>query len=159
MSAVLVVYDTMIFLQAAVNPRRQYASMKSVEDGRLTLCMSRELMDEVEDVLARPLLASKFPALTPNRVAQFAHSLKAFARWFPDVPPLFTLPRHPDDDHLFNLAIHAKADYLVTWETRILKLATEDSAAANLLRQSAPTLKIITPKQLAELLGPDPSSK
>jgi predicted nucleic acid-binding protein len=46
----------------------------------------------------------------------------------------------------------AKARYLVTWETRILKLAIEKTPAADLLRQLAPDLVIVTPKQLADLL-------
>ena len=68
------------------------------------------------------------------------------------MPHVFTWPQHPDDDHLFNAAIAAKARYLVTWETRILKLGTDTTPAAHLLRQLAPNLAIITPKQLADAL-------
>src|ERR1700710_1538902 len=119
MSAPLAVYDTMVILQAAINPDRRYASIEAIEDGRLILCTSPELIAEVHEVLTRPLLAAKFPALTPERVALFLQNMNMLARAFNAVPNLFTWPQHPDDDHLFNLAIHAKADYLITWETRI----------------------------------------
>ena len=60
--------------------------------------------------------------------------------------------RHHADDHLFNLAIHAEANFLVTWETRILRLATETTEAANYLRRLAPGLSIVTPKQIADVI-------
>jgi predicted nucleic acid-binding protein len=78
--------------------------------------------------------------------------VNAEATFFSAVPNAFTWPQHPDDDHLFNLAFHAKAKYLVTWETRILKLETEMTPVAELLRELAPDLMIITPKQLADLV-------
>jgi predicted nucleic acid-binding protein len=71
---------------------------------------------------------------------------------FDSVPAMFTWPAHPDDDHVFNLAIHANAEYLVTWERRILKLANDTTLPADLLRRLAPDLKIVTPKELAEVL-------
>jgi putative PIN family toxin of toxin-antitoxin system len=146
------VYDTMVFLQAAIQPGRRYASFEAVEDKRLNLCTSAELLAEVGDVLTRPALARRFPALTPERVARFLDNVNAVATYFSNVPQAFTWPQHPDDDHVFNLAICAKAKYLVTWETRILALATDTTTAADLLRRLAPDLAIVTPKQLADLL-------
>jgi predicted nucleic acid-binding protein len=43
----LVVYDTMVFLQAVINPDRRYATFEAVEDKRLGLCISTELAAEV----------------------------------------------------------------------------------------------------------------
>ena len=65
-------------------------------------------------------------------------------------PKAFTWPQHSDDDHVFNLAIHAIAKFLVTWETRILKLSIDTTPAAELLRRLAPGLAIVTPKQLVD---------
>lgn len=152
MSAALVVYDTMVFLQAAIHPGRQYATFTAVEDGRLELCVSADLMAEVRDVLTRPSLARKFSALTPERVALFLDKVNASATFVSGVPAAFNWPQHPDDNHLFDLAIHAKARYVVTWETRLLKLSTEASAVADLIRHLAPDLVILTPQELADLL-------
>lgn len=142
----------MVFLQAAIHPRRRYLTIEAVEDKRLILCVSDDLIAEVRDVLSRPSLAAKFPALTRERVVQFIDSVILVSKFVPDVAGAFHWAEHPDDDHLFNLAIQAKADYLVTWETRILRLSGESSPAAVLLRQLTPDLSIITPKQLADLL-------
>jgi predicted nucleic acid-binding protein len=61
----------------------------------------------------------------------------------------------PDDDHLFDLAIHARARYLVTWESRLLALAAGTDPAADQLRRLAPDLAIVTPVELAGILrGP-----
>jgi predicted nucleic acid-binding protein len=65
------------------------------------------------------------------------------------VPEVFTWEEHPDDNHLFNLAISANAKYLVTWESRILKFGKGMTPAAQLLRQLAPELAIVTPAELA----------
>ena len=152
MTAPLVVYDTMVLLQAAIHPNRRYATFDAVEDKRLTLCVSPALIAEVRDVLTRPAMVAKFPALTVERVAQFLDSLNLAATSFRSVPCAFTWPQHPDDDHLFNLAIAAQCEYLVTWESRILKLLTTKTPAAELLRTLSPTLTIVTPAELAERL-------
>jgi len=148
----LVVYDTMLFFQAASQPHRIHATMKALTDGRLILCVSPELIGEVTDVLTRPEYRVKFPALTPTNVAAFLNDLQSRAQVFDPVPRVFTWPEHPDDDHVFNLSIHARARYLVTWETRILRLHTAPSDAAELLKRLAPDLSIVTPKVLADLL-------
>jgi putative PIN family toxin of toxin-antitoxin system len=142
----------MVFLQAAINPGRRYATFEAVEDKRLELCTSAELMGEVRDVLTRPSLARRFPALTVERVAQFLDGVNAVATSFSQVPRVFHWPQHPDDDHVFNLAVCAKAKYLVTWESRIVKLATARTPAAHLLHKLAPGLAVVTPMQLADLL-------
>ena len=68
------------------------------------------------------------------------------------IPNQFTWPEHPDDDHLFNLAIHAQAQFLVTWETRILKLSEDPSKAATELRRLAPHLQMITPTGFVKVI-------
>ena len=126
--------------------------MQAVRDGRLTLCVSAELINEISNVLNRPELNARFPALTPMHVTAFLDEILLLAEFFDPVPHVFTWQAHADDDHLFNLAIEAKAKYLVTWENRILKLGTENSNDAAALRQLAPDLIILTPKMLTDEL-------
>jgi putative PIN family toxin of toxin-antitoxin system len=154
MNSPRVVYDTMVFLQAAIHPERRYATVEAVEDNRLRLYVSSELMAEVRDVLSRPRMAAKFPALTAERVARFMEKMSIIATAIDPVPSAFTWPQHSDDDHVFNLAIAAQANFLVTWETRILKLATSMTPSGTLLRKLAPGLSIVTPAELAAHLSP-----
>lgn len=150
MSAPLVVYDTMVFLQAAIQPHRRYLTIEAVEDKRLILCMSDPLLEEIQDVLTRSSMVAKFPALTGQRVGRLMNQITALSRRFAAVPKKFNWPQHPDDDHLFDLAIESRASYLVTWEKRLLGLSSQSTDASKLLRKLAPGLIVCTPKQLAE---------
>jgi len=114
--------------------------------------LSPELVEEVRDLLSRPNIRAKAPHLTDERVVAVLAVAAKHADWFQDVPKAFTLPAHPDDDHLFNLAIEARAEYLVTWETRLLGLQGVQTAEAKRLRELAPGLSIVSPRDLAETL-------
>lgn len=85
-------------------------------------------------------------------MASFVTEVAAIATMFEQVPNLFTWPADPNDDHIFNLAIRAQADFLVTWETRMLRLANDSSESGALLRQLAPQLRIVNPEQFAYVL-------
>jgi putative PIN family toxin of toxin-antitoxin system len=143
----------MIFFQWAALPNnRQHATVKALYDGSIRLCLSEALFDEVQEVLSRPEVRAKAPNLTPERLKEVLAAALERADWIADIPNAFNWAQHPDDDHAFNLAIAARAEYLVTWEDRILKLSSDESSPANRLRALAPQLKIVTPKELAERL-------
>jgi predicted nucleic acid-binding protein len=62
----------MIFLQGAA--RRESPAglcITLAERGVVELCISSEILSEVADVLARPRIRTKFPALTDEVVAEF----------------------------------------------------------------------------------------
>ena len=82
----------------------------------------------------------------------FTARFKLFVMMFEDVPSLFKWPADPGDDHIFNLAIHAHAEFLVTWETRMLKLAKKESENGTLLRRLAPNLRIVNPEEFVKIL-------
>lgn len=140
------VYDTVVFFQwAALKPERQHSSQSMVEQGQVVLLQSTDLMREVKDVLSRPELRAKSLHMTPERVEAVLSFIQKHGEFLRQVPNVFTLPEHPDDDHLFNLAIAGKAKFLVTWENRLLKLSERDSEAAAKLQDLAPTLKVVDP--------------
>lgn len=149
-----VVYDTMIFLQMAARPARVHATYQAVLEKRVALAISPAILAEVHDVLNRPNIRAKFPALTSAAVDVFLADLISHCTLVQPVPNQFTWPEHPDDDHLFNLTIHAQARFLVTWETRILKLAADQSEAATNLRRLAPQLQMITPAEFVKAIFP-----
>lgn len=60
-----VVFDCNILLQAAARDRSVAAKcLKLAEGGLVQLCMSREVLAEVEDVLNRPEIRAHFPDLS-----------------------------------------------------------------------------------------------
>ena len=101
--SVPVVYDTMVFLQAAARPERTHASFRAVLDDRVKLHLSPELLAEVQDVLNRDTIRAKFPALTPQVVNMFIAEVLAHGTMLDPVPHSFNWQQHPDDNHLFDL--------------------------------------------------------
>ncbi len=149
-----VVYDTMVFFQWVILPEgRLHGTARAVMEGAVCLCISRDLMAEVEDLLTRPAIRAKWNSLTPDHVEQFLGQIVQHAEVISPVPSAFHWAEHPDDDHLFNLAIAARADALVTWEKRILHLASAQTAAARSLRRLAPEVKILNPKAFSQAIA------
>ena len=149
------VYDAMVMLQWAALPPvpgRQHATVTALTSGQLRLAMSQALLDELRGLFFRPELRQRLPSLTPQNAAAVLKKTLEFADWFESVPARFSLPQHPKDDHLFNLAIESGASYLVTWETRILRLKDTDTPESSRLRGLAPALSILSPKELAAIL-------
>ena len=141
-----VVYDCMIYLQAAAKPDRIHGTIRLVREGRVELCMSAEIVDELRDVLTRPEVRAKFPALTPERADVFLNDLLPQARLFQNVPAAFTLPRDVKDQPYVNLAIAARANYLVTWNERHLTyLMRQDTSEGQDFCRRFPEIKIVDP--------------
>jgi predicted nucleic acid-binding protein len=106
----------MVMLQWAALPAdgsRQHATVTALTLGRLRLAMNQTLLTELRDLFFRPELQARLPSLTPERAALILQKSIEFADWFDRVPARFSLPDHPKDNHLFNLAIAARATYLV----------------------------------------------
>jgi putative PIN family toxin of toxin-antitoxin system len=148
----------MIFFQWATLPAeppgRQHAAVTFLVNSEIRLCMSPALFGEIRSMLTRPELAARFKTLTPEHVADILDRTVAYADWYETVPNRFSLPAHPKDDHLFNLAIEAQAQFLVTWETRLLAVQGSRRPEAEASRGLAPNLKILNPIDLArEIAG------
>ena len=110
-----VVFDCMVFLQGAARsdcPAR--ACFQTVDDRLATLCISPAILAEVRDVLSRPELVKRFPALSAEWVTAFVTSVADKALVVPDVPNAFVLPRAPKDEPYINLAVVTQAEFLVS---------------------------------------------
>lgn len=84
------------------------------------LAVSKEIRDEIEDVLNRPKLRAKFTALTDERVQEvmaiFDTGLQVSLGEIPAVSC------DPKDDIFLATAAEAKADYLVSEDQDLLVL-------------------------------------
>lgn len=143
----------MLFFQAASRPARVHSTFKAVLDGRVTLCMSPDVLAEIREVLTRPEHRIKFPALTPQLVDAFLAQYLSNMRWVTDVPHVFDLPRDPKDNPYVNLANAAGAKYLVTWNHRHLGyLMQQDTPEGREFCRRFPSLRIVDPPMfLAEI--------
>jgi putative PIN family toxin of toxin-antitoxin system len=144
----------MVFLQATVRPEGPAARLliDFVETGHLILFVSDAILTEVADVLSRPRIRAKNPAITDETVKMLLERVQQVAQKIDPVPASFTLPRDPDDEPYLNLAIAAGADYLVTRDKDMLDLMHD----TEFLVQFS-TLKILDPVALLQFLDPPTS--
>jgi len=140
------VFDCMMFLQAAAR-RNSPAGicLRLVESGAIELYLSEEILTEIRDVLTRPRLRQKFPALTDQLVGQFLAAVEKRAIAVLEVPRVFEYQRDPRDEPYISLAIAAKANYLVSRDNDILGLADASTADGKRLQSEAPQLRVLDP--------------
>lgn len=140
------VFDTVILLQAAANPAGPAGGcLRLVTEKKVTLHLSEEGFAELEDVLNRPKVRRKFPALTDEHVTGYIRGLRALARVPPGVPTAFHYIRDPDDEHVLNLAIATRATYIVTRDNDLLDLMAEGNADGLALKTLHPAIEILDP--------------
>src|SRR5260370_2733142 len=88
------VFDCMVFLQGAGRPQGPArACFRLVDAGKVTLCLSPDILTEVRDVLTRTKTQKKFPLLTPEWVEEFVQNAERKAVLIGEVPKVVTLPR------------------------------------------------------------------
>ena len=147
------VFDCMVFVQALANSKRPaWACYELVRGGRLHLHVSPEILAEIGDVLSRPKVRRKLPALTDEAVEAFLRDVLGRAAMLSDVPEAFRLERDPKDERYINLALAADASYLVTWDRDLLDLMNDEG-----FRQQFPHLTILEPPALLRLFSQDPA--
>lgn len=150
-----VVFDCMLFLQGAGRPTGPArACLRLVDEGKIVLCQSAEVVAEIRDVLSRPKTLQKFPLLTPEWVETFLLDIESKAVMLTEIPRIELLKRDPKDEPYLNLAIAAQATYLVSRDHDLLDLTKDQSFC-----QRHPDLAILDPvaflQQIALLEPPD----
>jgi putative PIN family toxin of toxin-antitoxin system len=141
-----VVYDCMVFLQGAARETGPAAAcLRLAEAGLVQLYLSPGVLAEVRDVLTRPRIRKKFPALTPESVEAFLARVSKNAVILTDVPAAVTIERDPKDEKYLNLAAAAGANYLVSRDKDLLDLGDLSPAELAPLRERCPGLRILDP--------------
>ncbi len=102
--------------------------------------VSPDILAEIRDVLTRPKTQKKFPPLSPESVNVFVESVESKAVLLTRVPRAETLGRDPKDEPYLNLAIAARAQYLVSRDRDLLDLMEDNG-----FRKRHPDLMIIDP--------------
>ena len=124
-----------------------------VDEGLVTLCISPAVLTEVRDVLSRPELVKRFPALSAEWVTAFVTSVADKALVVPDVLNAFVLPRDPKDEPYINLAVATQAEFLVSRDRDLLDLMTDAD-----FRRRFPALKIVDPETFLRTIRPSQES-
>jgi putative PIN family toxin of toxin-antitoxin system len=146
------VFDCMVFLQAVTNERGPaFACLRLVEEGRLSLVISPQVLSEVQQVLGRTKIRAKFPHLTDERVAGFLQWIEEKGIALDEVPRAFSYARDPNDEPYINLAIAGETRYLVSRDRDLLDLMADEG-----FRQRLPNLTILDPVALLRELALEP---
>jgi uncharacterized protein len=147
------VFDCNIYLQAAARSKGVAAAcLRLAENGEIVLYASSAILEEVSEVLNRPVVRKNLPELTDEAVEAFLEKLNDFVIFIKNVPPEFHLPRDVDDEDYINLAVKVRADYLVSRDRDLLDLMTDYSIEAKEFRQRFRFLKVINPVEFLELV-------
>lgn len=147
------VFDCMIYVQGVArhkNPAN--ACFELVENGIVELYSSRETAGEIEEVLSRPIIRKRFPSLTDEMIEAFLSDIRSKSVMLKSVSAKFTFPRDPKDEKYINLAIEAKADYLVSRDKDLLDLMTDTSVDGKEFRQKSRPLKIVEPIEFLQII-------
>ena len=150
-----VVFDCMVFLQGAACAEGPAAAcLRLAETGHVELYLSAEVLNEVRDVLTRPKVRRKFPALTDETVTAFLTRVSRFARMIAEVPRVVSLPRDTKDEKYLDLALAAEATYLVSRDNDLLDLMDEHKPEGRAFREDFPQISILDPVSFLRTLQP-----
>ncbi|MBM3997637.1 MAG: putative toxin-antitoxin system toxin component, PIN family [Planctomycetes bacterium] len=139
------VFDGMVFLQAAGSRKGPAAAcLTLVEQQHVKLFVSAEILEEVRDILHRPSVRKNFPKLTDEVADEFVEHLIDISHAVDQVPAAYRLGRDPDDEPYLNLAIAAKAAFVVSRDKDILDLMNDDAFV-----KAYPDLKVVDPPTFA----------
>lgn len=139
----------MVSLQGAGRPGGPAAAcLTLVDEGRVELDLSDEILAEVRDVLTRPKTLQKFPRLTEEWVAEFIGNVERKSIVLAQVPNAYALPRDPKDERYLNVAMAANAEFLVSRDLDLLDLM-KDAA----FRRQFPGLTILDPTAFLKVMA------
>jgi len=148
-----VVFDCMIFLQGLIKERGAAVEcLEAFESGSIRLWVCEEILREIADVLTRPKLQAKFSLLTTERAEKLLQTLRQKATLINSVPQLFKYSRDPKDEKYINLAVFAKAAFLVSRDNDLLDLMTDFTDEAKEFRQKFRWLKVIEPQEFLQII-------
>jgi len=144
-----VVFDCNVFLQAVVNPNGPAGRCKQLVDrGAIELYVSEEALAEVAEVLSRPRTRRLAPALTLEVIEAFIADIRLKSICLRNIPEEYHFERDPKDEPYINLAIVARAKFIVSRDNDLLDLMKPGSQASSEFQRRYPLLKIITPTDL-----------
>lgn len=148
-----VVFDCNVYFQAFLSEQGPAGQLlQAVQDQRLILFASQYVLDELEDILARPAIVARFK-FTRKRVAKYLEELSVLWSFTADVPPVFEFPRDPKDAHYVDLAIAVEANLIVSRDKDLLSLMDAATPEGREFANRFPTLQILTPPSALQLIS------
>ena len=155
MAEPLVVFDCVVFLQSLISETGPAArSLELFEQGKFSIAVGREILSEIREVLSRSSLRQRYPRLTDERVDKLIDVLLYRGTFFRRIARHFEYPLDPYDEAYLNLAIEARADFLITRDNDMLDLMKWEREEGREFQKRFRHLKVIDPVEfLKEIEG------
>jgi len=154
MEKLRIVLVCMIFLQAVLSKKSiAFKLFEYLESNSFRLFVSQETLDEVVDVLNRPPMRAKYSQITDESVENFLSRVLKKAVLIKTVSAKFKYSRDPKDEKYINLAVEAKAHFIVSRDKDLLDLMTDISVKAKEFRQKSRPLKIVEPIEFLKIVA------
>ncbi len=116
-------FDTNILFSGLGWKGAPYRCLELARDGTIDALTSREILDELAEKLQDKL---SFP---PDQVTDTIADLLSFLQLVSVTNHLQVVADDPDDDKVIECAVVGKADYIVTGDRHLLKLASYEGVA------------------------------
>ena len=107
------------------------------------LIISREVLEEVRDVLTRPETKAQFTKATDKNVDVFIEEILENATFVYSVEKKFEYSRDPKDEPYINLAVQAEAHFIVSRDKDLLDLMRGYDDDSKAFRQRFRPLKVV----------------
>ncbi len=155
MAKPLAVFDCVVFVQSLISEAGPAArSLELFEQGKFSIAVSRDILFEIREVLSRSTLRQSYPRLTDERVEPLIEVLLYKGKFFRQIRRHYEYARDPYDEAYLNLAIEARADFLVTRDNDMLDLMKWEREEGREFQKRFRLLKIVDPvaflKQIEE---------
>lgn len=149
------VFDCNVFLQSLISPSGPAGRCVALAlQGDIALFSTTHIVEELRETATNPKIRAKFTRITDAAVASLIQNIERVAHFIRRVPETFVYERDPDDAHYINLALAAKAKYVVSRDKDLLDLMDRSRPEARDFHRRFPTLEIIEPEQFLRELMP-----
>jgi uncharacterized protein len=136
------VLDTNVVVSALLWQGKPGRILALAAQGGIRLYTSRVLVEELRDTLERPKLARRVAA-TGLAVTDMISSYRNSATLARPAPPEQAYSRDPDDDHVIDCAIAAKADAIVSGDDDLLSIESVSGIAIRSVAEALDWLEML----------------
>lgn len=142
------VFDTNVILQAILNETGPADACMNLTFGSdVKLITADAVLDELQDVIARPNLVAKYKSLRTERPHLLIQKIYSKAAIVSSIPRKFRFERDRSDEIFINLALKMQADFVVSRDRDLLDLMDDSEFCSKF-----PKLKIVTPVGFLEAI-------
>jgi putative PIN family toxin of toxin-antitoxin system len=146
-----VVFDCNIFAQTLITPTGNAGRcVERVLDGKVSLFWSEYVLEEIRRIPEKQ--TPKRLGITPDQVERLIGRLMPVARLIEHPPSVYMHPIDPKDSHYIDLAIASDAKLIVSRDKHLLNLMNPSKPGAQQFKATFPSVVVLQPEQLLELL-------